>query len=69
VLTPEEEETIEVYKPEFKKLSGLTVVVRLIFRRREKETRSLSTGKYRWESDFRRRKKRKRITKEKNRFL
>ena len=36
VPAPEEEDVVEVYKPEFKKLSGPTVVGRLIFRLRRR---------------------------------
>jgi translation initiation factor IF-2 len=66
VLTPEEEETIEVYKPEFKKMSGLTVVGKIDLPVEEKKKPvPYQQVKIDGESDFRRRKKRKRITKEK----
>jgi translation initiation factor IF-2 len=67
VLTPEEEETIEVYKPEFKKLSGLTVVGKINLPVEEKKKPvPYQQVNIDGESDFRRRKKRKRITKEKD---
>jgi translation initiation factor IF-2 len=63
----EEEEITKVYKPEYKKLSGLTVVGKIDLPVEEKK----KSGSYQQvspdgESDFRRKKKRKRITKEKD---
>ncbi|MGB8492694.1 MAG: translation initiation factor IF-2 [Bacteroidales bacterium] len=60
----EEEESVELYKPEIKKLSGLTVVGKIELPVEEKK----KSGQYQQvnvEGDSRRRKKRKRITKEK----
>ncbi len=62
----EEAETVELYKPEIKKLSGLTVVGKIDLPVEEKK----KPGPYQQvniegESDFRRKKKRKRISKEK----
>ncbi len=66
VLTQEEEETIEVYKPEFKKLSGLTVVGKIDLPVEEKKKPvPYQQVNIDGESDFRKRRKRKRITKEK----
>lgn len=61
-----DQETVELYKPEIKKLSGLTVVGKINLPVEEKK----KPGGYQQvniegESDFRRKKKRKRITKEK----
>lgn len=63
---PEEAETVELFKPEIKKLSGLTVVGKIELPVEEKK----KPGQYQQvniegESDFRRKKKRKRISKEK----
>ncbi|NMC38631.1 MAG: translation initiation factor IF-2 [Bacteroidales bacterium] len=63
---PEEAETIELFKPEVRKLSGLTVVGKIDLPVEEKK----KPGQYQQvniegESDFRRKKKRKRISKEK----
>lgn len=68
ILTPlEEEEIVELYKPEIKKLSGLTVVGKIDLPAEEKKK---SVGYQQvnidGESDFRRKKKRKRISKEKD---
>jgi len=68
ILLPlEEEEIVELYKPEIKKLSGLTVVGKIDLPAEEKK----KSGGYQQvningESDFRRKKKRKRISKEKD---
>ncbi len=67
VAGPEEEEIIEVYKPEFKKLSGLTVVGKINLPVEEKKKPvPYQQVNIEGESDFRRRKRRKRITKEKD---
>lgn len=62
----EEEDTIELFKPEIKKLSGLTVVGKIDLPVEEKKKpvpyQQVSPE---GESDFRRKKKRKRISKEK----
>ncbi len=63
---PREEDIVELFKPEIKKLSGLTVVGKINLPVEEKK----KPGPYQQvmingESDFRRKKKRKRITKEK----
>jgi len=68
ILKPlEEEEIVELYKPEIRKLSGLTVVGKIDLPAEEKK----KSGGYQQvnidgESDFRRKKKRKRISKEKD---
>ena len=65
VSQDEEEEIIEVYKPEYKKLSGLTVVGKIDLPVEEKKkSGSFQQSSTEGESDFRRKKKRKRITKE-----
>ncbi len=62
---PEEEDVVELYKPEFKKLSGLTVVGKINLPVEEKKKpvpyQQVSVN---GDNDFRRKKKRKRITKE-----
>jgi translation initiation factor IF-2 len=65
-ITPEEEEeTIKVYKPEYKKLSGLTVVGKIDLPVEEKKKGGPhQPGSEEGEGDFRKKKKRKRITKE-----
>ena len=63
---PEEEDVIELYKPEFKKLSGLTVVGKINLPVEEKKKPSpYQQVQINGDSDFRRKKRRKRITKEK----
>jgi translation initiation factor IF-2 len=65
VSQDEEEEIIEVYKPEYKKLSGLTVVGKIDLPVEEKKkSGSFQQSSTEGETDFRRKKKRKRITKE-----
>ncbi len=62
---PEEDDVVELYKPEFKKLSGLTVVGKINLPVEEKKKpvpyQQVSVN---GDNDFRRKKKRKRITKE-----
>jgi translation initiation factor IF-2 len=66
-LSVPEEEIIQVYKPEFKKLSGPTVVGRIDLPVEEKKKQTpyqpVKVGSA--DDDFRRKKKRKRITKDK----
>jgi translation initiation factor IF-2 len=65
VPAPEEEDVIELYKPEFKKLSGLTVVGKIDLPVEEKKKPvPYQQVPINGDSDFRRKKKRKRITKE-----
>ena len=65
VPAPEEEDVIELYKPEFKKLSGLTVVGKINLPVEEKKKPvPYQQVPINGDSDFRRKKKRKRITKE-----
>lgn len=60
-----QEEIVEVYKPEIKKLSGLTVVGKIELPAEEKKKPAGQQPVKVDDSEFRRRKKRKRITKEK----
>jgi translation initiation factor IF-2 len=63
ITPPEEEEIIEVYKPEIQKLSGLTVVGKIelpVEEKKRPEQVNIEGG-----PDYHRRKKRKRISKEK----
>ncbi len=60
-----QEETVEVYKPVIKKLSGLTVVGKIELPAEEKKKPAGQQPVKVDDSEFRRRKKRKRITKEK----
>ena len=63
----EEEEIVELFKPEIKKLSGLTVVGKINLPVEEKKKPvSYQQVNIEGESDFRRKKKRKRISKEKD---
>ena len=65
VPEPEEEDIVELYKPEFKKLSGLTVVGKIDLPVEEKKKPvPYQQVKVNGDSDFRRKKRRKRITKE-----
>ncbi len=60
-----EEETIELFKPEFRKLSGPTVVGKIDLPVEEKKkTPAHQAAKQEGDQDFRRKKKRKRISKE-----
>jgi len=62
----EEEEIIELFKPEIKKLSGLTVVGKIDLPVEEKKKPAYQQVNIEGESDFRRKRKRKRISKEKD---
>jgi translation initiation factor IF-2 len=62
----EEEEIIELFKPEIKKLSGLTVVGKIDLPVEEKKKPTYQQVNIEGESDFRRKRKRKRISKEKD---
>jgi translation initiation factor IF-2 len=65
-LLDQEEELIKLYKPEIKKLSGLTVVGKIDLPAEEKKKSSpYQPVKIDGSNDFRRKKKRKRILKEK----
>jgi translation initiation factor IF-2 len=65
-LIEPEEDIIKLFKPEFKKLSGLTVVGRIDLPAEEKKkTSPYQPVKVDTSDDFRRKKKRKRISKEK----
>lgn len=66
IKEPEEEEIIELFKPEFKKLSGLTVVGKIDLPVEEKKKPAYQQVNIDGDSDFRRKRKRKRITKEKD---
>jgi translation initiation factor IF-2 len=64
-----EEDLVKLYKPEIKKLSGLTVVGKIDLPVEEKKkTSSYQPVKVDGSNDFRRKKKRKRILKEKEAF-
>jgi translation initiation factor IF-2 len=62
----EEEEIVELFKPEIKKLSGLTVVGKIDLPVEEKKKPTYQQVNIEGESDFRRKRKRKRISKEKD---
>jgi translation initiation factor IF-2 len=62
----EEEEIVELFKPEIKKLSGLTVVGKINLPVEEKKKPAYQQVNIEGESDFRRKRKRKRISKEKD---
>ncbi|MBN1108173.1 MAG: translation initiation factor IF-2 [Bacteroidales bacterium] len=64
-IDTEQEEMVEVFKPEIKKLSGLTVVGKIDLPAEEKKKPAGQQPVKVDDADFRRRKKRKRITKEK----
>lgn len=65
-LIEQEEELIKLFKPEFKKLSGLTVVGKIDLPAEEKKkTSQYQPVKINGDVDFKRKKKRKRISKEK----
>ena len=67
LIEKEEEEIVELYKPHIEKLSGLTVVGKIDLPAGErKKTVSYQQVNIDSESDFRRKKKRKRISKEKD---
>jgi translation initiation factor IF-2 len=70
-LTPqEEEEIVELYKPEIKKLSGITVVGKIALPAEEKKKSPASQPvKIGGEGEFRKKKRRKRISKEKEDLL
>jgi translation initiation factor IF-2 len=66
IIVPEEE-LVKVFRPDFKKLSGPTVVGRIDLPVEEKKKASpYQPVKVEGDSDFRRKKRRKRITKEKD---
>jgi len=65
-LVDQEEDLTEIYKPEIKKLSGLTVIGKIDLPAEEKKKISpYQPVKVDGSNDFRRKKKRKRILKEK----
>ena len=66
IKEPEEEEIVELFKPEFKKLSGLTVIGKIDLPVEEKKKPAYQQVNIDGDSDFRRKRKRKRITKERN---
>jgi translation initiation factor IF-2 len=66
IKEPEEEEIVELFKPEFKKLSGLTVVGKIDLPVEEKKKPAYQQVNIDGDSDFRRKRRRKRITKEKD---
>ncbi len=66
----EEEEVVELYKPEIKKLSGITVVGKIALPSEEKKkTMASQPVKIGGEGEFRKKKRRKRISKEKDDML
>ncbi len=66
LLLEQEEDLVKLFKPEFKKLSGLTVVGKIDLPLEEKKkTTPYQPVKIDGDSDFRRKKRRKRISKEK----
>jgi len=66
----EEEEVVELYKPEIKKLSGITVVGKIALPAEEKKKNLVSQPvKIGGEGEFRKKKRRKRISKEKDDLL
>lgn len=66
VVEPDEEDVVDIYKPEIKKLSGLTVVGKIDLPAEEKKKSvPYQHVNINGESDFRKKKKRKRISKEK----
>jgi translation initiation factor IF-2 len=69
ILIQDEEEIIELFKPEIKKLSGITVVGKIMLPADEKKKSQPSQPvRIGSENDFRKKKRRKRISKEKEGF-
>jgi len=66
IAEQEESEAISIFKPPVKKLSGLTVVGKINLPVEEKKKPAYQQVNIDGESDFRRKKRRKRITKEKD---
>ena len=62
---PEEAEAVSIFKPPVRKLSGLTVVGKINLPTEEKKKPGYQQVNINGDSDFRRKKRRKRITKEK----
>jgi len=62
---PEDQEAVSIFKPPVRKLSGLTVVGKINLPTEEKKKPGYQQVNINGDSDFRRKKRRKRITKEK----